>query len=154
MGGSQMYELRPVATTEEWASLHAIRSATLFAPGRHPGVVYDENHPDDRAAGHTPYLLLLDGAPIGVVRLDLHPDASAVVRLVAIVPARQRQGHGRELDRLVAEVARQASVRELKVNAAPDAVGFYRKTGWQVELWDASELIGLASDCVQMSKPL
>lgn len=149
-----MYELRPVATAENWASLHAIRRATLFAPGRHPGVVYDENHPDDRAAGHTPYLLLLGGAPIGVARLDLRADATTVVRLVAIVPGRQRQGHGRALDRLLGDVARSAGARLLKVNAAPDAVGFYRKTGWQEATWDPSELVGLASDCVQMCKAL
>lgn len=101
------YELKPVVSDTEWQGLHALRRATLFSPERRPGLFYDDNHPDDHAANHVPYLLMADGAPIGTVRLDFRGE-SAVVRLVAITPPLQRQGHGTELDRLVVEAARGA----------------------------------------------
>ena len=50
--------------------MHDIRLATLFTQERHPGVVYDESHPLDLDPNNQPFLLTLDGAPIGVVRLD------------------------------------------------------------------------------------
>ena len=147
------YALTLVATEADWLALHELRRATLFAPGRHPGIVYDDNHPDDHAPGHVPYLLVADGACIGMVRLDFRGE-TAVVRLVAISPNLQRQGHGSVLDRLVVEVARARGVRMLVVNSAPDAVGFYEKLGWHRHVWDAEELAGIAADCVQMRKAL
>jgi hypothetical protein len=40
------------------------------------------------------------------------------------------------------------------VNSAPEAVGYYEKMGWERFVWDSSELVGLAADCVQMVKRL
>lgn len=147
------YELKPVASREDWQHLHAIRRAVLFAPGRHPGVEYDDNHPDDRRHNHIPYLFELDGEPIGVVRLDRLFEFGTV-RLVAIVAERQRQGHGRVMEALVADAARRHAIRLLRVNAAPDAVGFYLKTGWRKDVWDINELRGIAQGCVQMVKDI
>jgi len=147
------YTLKPVATDADWQALHALRRATLFAPGRHPGIVYNDNHPDDHALHHVPYLLVADGACIGMVRVDFRGE-TAVVRLVAITPNLQRQGHGSVLDRLVVETARARGVRMLVVNSAPYAVGFYEKLGWHRHVWDAEELAGIAVDCVQMRKAL
>ncbi|GGA85392.1 hypothetical protein GCM10011491_11220 [Brucella endophytica] len=146
------YELHPVTSAEEWRQMHAIRRAVLFAPGRVP-FAYDENHPDDRADGNVPYLLLLDKRPIGVVRLDFRKDVTTV-RLVAIAEEEQGKGHGRMLDALVTAEAKRRGVRILQVNAAPDAVGYYEKTGWRRAGWDPSELRGIAANCVQMTKHL
>ena len=85
------YELRPVKTAADWRAMHDIRLATLFTEERHPGIAYDENHPHDHAPNHQPFLLMLDGGPIGVVRLDDRGD-EGVVRLVAVVPALQARG--------------------------------------------------------------
>jgi len=149
------YELRPVGTAAEWQAMHDIRRATLFAPGRHGDeVVYDANHPDDRQPDNQPFLLLIDGALGGVVRLDRRGPAGGVVRLVAITPALQRHGHGRAMDELVAVEARRRGMARLFVNAHESAVGFYERTGWSREAWDPSELVGLAIHCVQMAKTL
>ena len=146
-------ELRAVQTDEEWAAMHDIRRRVLFAQGRHAGVDYDENHPDDRAEGQVPHILMLDEEPIGVARLDLKGD-HAIVRLVAITPEQQRNGYGELMDSMLAEKARALGARQLRVNAAPDAVGFYEKTGWREESWNPEELTGIASTCVQMVKDL
>jgi GNAT superfamily N-acetyltransferase len=146
------YELKTVETPDDWAAMHAIRREVLFAPERHQ-TQYDENHADDRAPANTPYLLVLDGKPVGVARLDAHGDFG-IIRLVAISKAEQGRGHGRALERLIEEQARNRGIRTLRLNSAPDAVGFYEKASWRRALWDPSELTGIASNCVQMEKAL
>lgn len=146
-------ELRAVQTDDEWAALHDIRRRVLFAPGRHTDVEYDENHPDDRAQNNVPHILMLDATPIGVARLDLKGD-HAIVRLVAITPEQQRNGYGELMNKMLTEKARELGTRQLRVNAAPDAVGFYEKTGWRKESWNPDELTGIASNCVQMVKDI
>lgn len=146
------YEFRPVRSAAAWQHLHRIRRSVLFPPGRH-SVDYDENHPDDRAEGNVPFLLMCCGHPIGVVRLDFR-DETAVIRLVAVTDDERGKGHGRELDRLIESEAKRRGVRWLQVNAVPEAVGYYEKTGWRHGQWDTSELAGIAEDCVQLSKEL
>lgn len=148
------YELRRVETPEDWAALHRIRRDVLFTPERHPtGFVYNDAHPHDAASNHIKFLLMLDGAPIGTTRLDLRGER-AVVRLVAIVADRQGQGHGSVMEQALVNHAYKLGITTLMVNSAPDAVGFYEKRGWQREVWDAEELQGIASNCVQMMKYL
>lgn len=146
-------ELKRVVTAEDWMAMHRLRLDVLFPPERHPGFVYDDAHPDDAAANHLKFLLLLDGQPIGTARLDLKGERAAV-RLVAIAADRQRQGHGSVLEGLLTRHAYRLGITTLLVNSAPDAVGFYEKRGWQHEVWDPGELAGIASGCVQMVKYL
>lgn len=152
MDNSGTYVLRLVETAADWRHLHDIRCAVLFTAGRH-AVAYDENHPDDRAEGHLPYLLFFEGRPVGVARLDLRGDVG-VVRLVAIVTSQQGRGHGRALGALIEAEARRRDVTKLRLNAAANAVGFYEKTGWRRSAWDPAERAGIAADTVQMAKPL
>src|SRR5215218_4119878 len=122
------YQLKIVDRPDQWRVMHDIRRAVLFAPDRH-AIVYDEDHPDDRAEGNTPFLFCENDEPVGVVRLDAH-GAIGIVRLVAIVADRQRTGLGRAMDMALAAEARRRGITILRVNAAADAVGFYEKTGW------------------------
>lgn len=146
------YTLQTVETDKDWSHLHHIRRTVLFASGRH-SVDYDENHPDDRKAGNIPYLLNLEDRAVGVVRID-YRDKIAVVRLVAILESEQGKGHGKQLNAMIEAEAKKHGVETLRVNAAPGAVGYYEKMGWQHATWNARELIGLAKDCVQMTKVL
>jgi GNAT superfamily N-acetyltransferase len=142
-----------VRTDEHWAALHRLRRAVLFAPGRRVrDIVYDDAHPDDRDPANTPFLLVHDGRPIGTTRLDRLAPTLGAVRLVAIDGSEQRRGHGRALGALIDAEARRSGMTRLVVNSAPDAVGYYRRLGWSEHVWDAAELVGLASDCVQMHK--
>lgn len=96
---------------------------------------------------------LLD-RPIGAVRLDEAGPCSGVVRLVTIAPDVQRSGHGSMLSSLIEAYARRLGITTLLVNAAPDAVGFYEKMGWKKDIWDESELTGLAADCIRMTQEI
>lgn len=140
--------LKVVKAPDEWAAFHRIRRAELFTSGR-----YDENHPDDREAENTPYLLVVDGEAVGVARLDRKGEAG-IVRLVAISKYRQGKGLGRILATKLDTAALEAGIVILRVNAAYDAVGFYERLGWTRSEWDRSELTGIAAGAVQMEKPL
>lgn len=147
------YELVPVKEPADWARFHSIRRVELFeARGRFG--VYSESHSDDQADFAHPYLLKGGGRALGTARLDLFGNGTAAVRLVAITGDEQGRGHGRILERLLAEGARQFGVKTLLVNAAEDALGFYQKTGWARFDWDPGELVNSAVPCIQMRKLL
>lgn len=147
------YVLIDVHDPADWASYHAIRRQELFeAKGRFG--IYDPNHPDEYAPWAHRYLLKLDGRPIGTTRLDVREGGVAIVRMVAVTASEQGRGHGRMLGQLVEDRARAFSSTTLYVNAAATAVGFYHRTGWVDHVWDPTELVGLASTCVQMTKAL
>ena len=147
------YELVEVTDPEDWAAYHAIRQQELFENrGRHG--IYDPNRPDERLPGKHHYLLKADGRPVGTTRLDLRDDGACVFRLVAITASEQGKGHGRALGELVEERARRFGADRAYVNAAATAVGYYEATGWTRHVWDEAELVGIASECIQMRKPL
>ena len=146
-------ELRELATPEDWEAMHRIRLQVLFTEARHPDLVYDRAHPHDTDPAHAKFLLVRGGEPIGTTRLDPRGDGG-IVRLVAIVPRLQRQGHGSTLETMLADYATARGMRRLWVNSAPDAVGFYERRGWIRKVWDEAELAGVAQGCVQMTRPL
>ena len=62
--------LRAPEGPEEWAAYHTIRRTALFEP-YHPEIVYDPDHPDERAPGNHPLVLVKDGDVVGTIRIDL-----------------------------------------------------------------------------------
>jgi N-acetylglutamate synthase-like GNAT family acetyltransferase len=145
-------ELVNVTTANDWHDYHALRRKVLWEARGRSG--YDENHLDDRLPANHPLLLKVDDRSIGTVRVDDFGNGTGAIRLVAIADDAQRQGYGRALSHLVDKYAHGLGLRALFVNAAPDAVGYYEKTGWRAFVWDAAELTGFAADCTQMSKSL
>ena len=121
------YELRAVETSSDWSSFHSIRRAVLWDARGLDG--YDSEHPDDRASGNHPFLLLLDGVPIGVVRVDVSPPY-AILRRVAIAQAWQRSGHGTQLVQLAEGFARRAGCSKVGSHVDREAVGFYERLGY------------------------
>jgi GNAT superfamily N-acetyltransferase len=137
-------------TVSEWASYHTIRREVLFdARGLHG--VYDENHPDEKAANHHPKLLLYGTDPVAVVRIDID-GAVAALRRVAVRGDVQRRGHGRTLLALAQRFAQEAGCSRLESFVAPDAVGFYERVGFTIEKEHAVGPSG--RDSVFMAKPL
>jgi N-acetylglutamate synthase-like GNAT family acetyltransferase len=147
------YTLERPASEDDWRAFHDIREAVLFL-GRHREIAYNRNHPDDHLPVNQPLLLKLDGVPVGTLRLDNFGNGTGCLRLVAIAAGEQGRGHGRMLSELCEAKARAAGLHTLFVNSAPEAVGYYEKMGWERFVWDSSELVGLAADCVQMVKRL
>ena len=130
--------LRVPRNREEWRAYHAIRRQVLF---ENRGVVglYIENHPDEFAPGHHPLVLIYNGAPIGVIRVDISGRV-AWFRRVAVCDALQRCGHGRTLLRLAEALARRERCHEVRSNVAADAVGFYERCGYSRDLSTPAEI--------------
>jgi N-acetylglutamate synthase-like GNAT family acetyltransferase len=146
------YELVEVTANSDWREYHSVRRRVLFELR---GLMnYDETNTDEYKAANHPLLLKLDGRAIGTVRLDDFGNGAGAVRLVAIEPDLQRRGHGRVLADYVESYARRLGIKILYVNAALEAVGYYEKLGWKPDVWNEAELVGIASDCRQMSKRL
>lgn len=147
------HTLSPPATEDDWRAFHGIREAVLWTARGKSG--YDRHHVDDYdVPANQPLLLKHDGTPIGTLRLDDRGDGTGVLRLVAVVSTEQSRGHGRALLDLAAERARGQGLRTLFINAAPEALGFYQKTGWERFAWSEGEARGIARDCIQMRKAI
>ena len=144
------YELVKISDKRDWAQYHEIRRITLFEEKGRVNV-YDPNHADEYLENNHPLLLKFKGDGIGTTRLDDRKDGTGIVRLVAIKSAMHGHGHGRKLSQLTQEYAKTLGMNTLYVNAAPEAIEYYKATGWKPFPWDPSELTGIAKDCIQMS---
>lgn len=143
------YELVSPTDPAYWRAYHDIRRRVLFEARGQLGV-YDESHPDERAPGHHPKLLLYRGNSIGVVRIDIDATA-AIFRRVAIRADAQRLGHGRVLLTLAQQFAQESGCVRLVSYVAADAVEFYQRCGFTIES-QSSEASGHEPVC--MSKAL
>src|ERR1700690_327484 len=144
-GTNARYRLSPPASTEEWAAYHDIRRRVAFEAGE-----AIEDDPEERAQGHFPLLLKLGATSIGTIRVDSLSNGDAALRLVAIDPARQGEGHGRILLREAEAFAREIGCRRAVVYATPDSAGFYAAAGYAEDEFDDNYFGGI----VQMAKPL
>jgi GNAT superfamily N-acetyltransferase len=125
-----MYELRPVSTDAEWESYHEIRERVLWEARGQFGT-YDRSHADEHLEGNHPFLLFVDGNPVGVLRVDLRPPI-AWFRRVAVRKRAQSRGYGRRMIELAMDFARDHGCPEVRSNVDPDAVGFYRRLGFDL----------------------
>jgi len=131
------YRLAPPGTPEDWEHYHRIRRTVLWERRGLLGT-YDERHPDEHRPGHHPLLLTFDGAPVGVVRVDVDGDV-AFFRRVAVSEDVQRQGHGRALLGLAEAFARGQGCGRLQSSVASDAAGFYAKCGFRRDAESSSD---------------
>jgi len=146
---TETLNLTRVVTTAEWTEFHAIRKAELFdARGR--GDVYDYDHADDRTAGNTPMLLRAGNEAVGVLRVDDLGQGQAALRLLAIRRNQQQRGYGARMIALVLAQLRERGYARVVVNAAPDAVEFYKRFGFREEAWPDDH----AAAAVQMALSL
>ncbi len=134
----------------DWRDYHAIRRDVLWTARGRSG--YDEGHLDEHLPHNHPLLLKLAGRSIGTTRLDDWGDGTGIVRLVAIAPDLQRQGHGRVLAQLTEDVARVLEIRTLLVNAAPEALGYYERMGWHHHDWEPERDAAIAAGLIQLRK--
>jgi GNAT superfamily N-acetyltransferase len=127
------YHLKAPARDEEWRIYHAIRRKVLFE-NRGLFGVYNEAHPDESAHGNHPLILIYEGEPIGVIRVDIDGQL-AVFRRVAIREDVQRCGHGKVMISLAEDFARGEGCSFVRSYVDPGAVGFYERCGFN---YDAS----------------
>ena len=144
-GPNSVYRLTRPESPEAWAAYCAIRRRVAFEAGEEAS-----EDPDERAPGHYPLLLTLGAVPVGTIRVDNLDRGDAALRLVAIDPARQGEGHGRVLLREAERFAREIGCGRVVVYATPEAAGFYAAAGFVEDEFDENYFGGI----VQMAKPL
>jgi GNAT superfamily N-acetyltransferase len=144
-GEHTSYRLSRPASPEEWAAYHEIRRRVAFEAGE-----AIEDDPDEYAEGHFPLLLKRGANPIGTIRVDSLANGDAALRLVAIDPMHQREGHGRTLLLEAEGFARDIGCRRAVVYATPETAGFYAAAGYIENEFDDNYFGGI----VQMAKPL
>jgi GNAT superfamily N-acetyltransferase len=137
------YRLRRPADDAEWGVYRSIRREVDFEGE-------DEDDPEERADGHYPLLLWCGAEAVGTIRIDSLDGQAAALRLVAINPRCQGQGHGRALLREAEAFARDLGCRKAVVYATPEAAGFYASAGYAEDPFDDQYFGGV----VQMAKPL
>jgi len=122
-------EVKCVETNDDWESYHTIREQVLWnARGRYAS--YERDHPEERKPGHYPLILLRDGEPLAVVRVDVEPPL-AWFRLVAVREDEQRHGYGRHLLESAEQFAVAQGCTCLRSNVDHNALGFYLRLGFQ-----------------------
>jgi GNAT superfamily N-acetyltransferase len=124
------HSLKSPSTDSEWDAYHSIRRRVLWeARGRFG--VYDDTHLDEHKASHFPKLLIFEGAPIGVIRIDIAKPISWF-RRVAIIESLQRRGHGSYLMKLAEDFVRERGVSRIQSDVDRDAIPFYERFGFRL----------------------
>jgi GNAT superfamily N-acetyltransferase len=91
---------------------------------------YDPKHPDELTEGHVPLLFVVDGRPVGTIRIDVDRSV-AWFRLITISDEVQGRGYGRRMLEMAEDFARSHGCRTVRCNVEPDALGFYERLGFR-----------------------
>jgi len=69
---------------------------------------------------------------IGVARLQFNANNEAQLRYMAVSPSHEKQGIGRALIQAIEQHAHESSHNIIMLHARENAVGFYKKSGYQL----------------------
>lgn len=141
-----MYRLARPTCRAEWDVYHRIRQDVLLESRK-----YAIKQPDEEDEPHHYPLLLWHGdQAIGTVRIDKLDEQAAALRLVAIDPKCQGQGHGAALLRQAECFVRDLGCAKAVVYSSTEAIGYYEAGGFTEDEWADREIAGIA----QLVKPL
>jgi ribosomal protein S18 acetylase RimI-like enzyme len=118
-------------TPAEWAAYYRLRYTVLREPRGQPE---GTERADDDQAPTTIHALLLSpaGQALGVGRLHPSGLGQGQVRFMAVSPAAQGQGIGRQVLEYLEAAARQQHLTEIVLHAREQAVPFYERLGYAV----------------------
>jgi ribosomal protein S18 acetylase RimI-like enzyme len=116
-------------TAADFEQYYRLRYEVLRAPWHQPEG--SEKAADDATATHA-LMLNEHGVALGVCRLHLQTPEEAQIRFMAIHPAYQCQGLGKELLQYLEDQARAQGARYITLQARENALAFYRRCGYTV----------------------
>lgn len=118
-------------TPADFAAYYRLRYLVLRAPWHEPEG--SERSPDDEAPT-TVHALLTDegGHACGVARLHPAGPGQGQIRYMAVAPAHQGQGLGRQLLTYLEAKAQVLGLKECILHARENAVPFYQRLGYEV----------------------
>lgn len=122
------FVVRSPETEAEWQAYYALRFAVLRAPWNQP-LGTERDHQEDISL----HAAALDsqGRIASVGRIQEVASGEAQIRFMATDPAYQGQGAGAAVVTWLEDQARQRGWRTIFLNARENALGFYRKLGYE-----------------------
>lgn len=121
-------QLSQPETAEEFAQYYELRWHILRKPWGQP--MGSEQDMQEASSYH---LMARDGQQIiGVARLQFPGDEAAQLRYMAVANDWQGKGIGRQIVLHMEGVARQQGAHQLFLHARDNALGFYRKLGYEI----------------------
>jgi GNAT superfamily N-acetyltransferase len=125
-----MHPISP-RSAAEWAAYYQLRYAVLRQPWQQPEG--SERAADDAEPATTHALILApEGYAVGVGRLHPSGPGQGQVRFMAVHPAWQGQGVGRQVLHYLEAAAHRQHLTELVLHARESAVPFYERQGYAV----------------------
>lgn len=141
-------QLSQPETAEEFAQYYELRWRILRNPWGQP-----RGSEQDMEEASSYHLMASDGQQvIGVARLQFPGEDTAQLRYMAVANDWQGKGVGRKIVLHMEGVARQQGARHLFLHARDNALGFYRKLGY--EIVEPSYLLFGSIQHYQMQKDL
>lgn len=123
--------VRSPQTSTEWLAYYQLRYEVLRQPWRQP--VGSERVPEDEDPATVHALCLMPADTVaGVGMLQSAGEGRGQVRFMAVAPAWQGHGIGRELLAYLEAAATQLGYTEIVLHAREAAVAFYRRQGYAV----------------------
>ena len=123
--------VRSPQTSAEWSAYYQLRYEVLRQPWQQP--VGSERVPEDEDPATVHALCLTPtGVVAGVSMLQSAGAGRGQVRFMAVAPAWQGHGIGRELLNYLEEVATQLGYAEIMLHARESAVPFYQRQGYTI----------------------
>ncbi|RSK51034.1 GNAT family N-acetyltransferase [Hymenobacter rigui] len=119
-------------TPPEWTTYYHLRYTVLRQPWQQPEGSERADDDDDATTTHA-LLLAPEGYATGVGRLHPSGPAQGQIRFMAVHPAWQARGVGRQVLEYLEAAARQQGLTELVLHAREAAVPFYERMGYTVE---------------------
>ncbi|RPD49744.1 GNAT family N-acetyltransferase [Hymenobacter sediminis] len=118
-------------TPAEWAAYYRLRYEVLRQPWQQPEGSEQANDDQDPTTTHA-LLLAPEGFAAGVGRLHPSGPGQGQVRFMAVHPAWQGRGVGRQVLEYLETAARGQGFTEVVLHAREQAVPFYQRLGYAV----------------------
>ena len=125
-------KIRSPRTPAEWAAYYRLRYEVLRQPWQQPAGSEQVPEDEDPATVHA-LRLTPDGTAVGVAMLQSAEQARGQVRFMAVAPAWQGHGIGRELLTYLEEAGRRLGYTQIRLHAREAAVPFYTRLGYALE---------------------
>ncbi len=119
-------QIRQALDARDRAAVFVIRGAVFVAEQQVP----IEEEWDERDGIAVFLLALVDGVPVGTVRLVDQGDGSGLLGRMAVLPSGRGRGTGAALVRAAEELARESGLDRVELHAQTHALGFYQRLGY------------------------
>ncbi len=123
------YRIKQAETEADFKHYYHLRWQLLRAPWSQP-----EGSEIDDIETSCFHVMATDenNKTIGVARLQFNANNEAQLRYMAVSPSHEKQGIGRALIQAIEQHAHESSHNIIMLHARENAVGFYKKSGYQL----------------------